>query len=271
MLYIVPTPIGNLEDITLRALRILKEADAIYCEDTRHTGMLMAHYQIDKALFSYHAHNERMRIAEMVQKVKEGKTIAVVSDAGMPGISDPGKLIIEAAIEENIPYTVLPGASAAGTAYVASGLGEGEYLFLGFLPRKASLKEEIFVFLDTFPYAAVLYEAPHRIKRTLSEMGKRWPERRMGTYRELTKKFETYTRFLGKEVSSLAIEERGEYVIVLEGASEKVWQKSDVLHLMEKLAAEGLRGKDLLEHVQKMTNWKKNDLYAMQLAMKNEL
>ena len=189
MLYVCPTPIGNLEDITLRVLRTLKEVDLIAAEDTRRTVKLLNHYEIKTPLISLHEHNEAARVDFLLEQLRAGKQIALVSDAGMPGISDPGRLLINAVIEAGIPCTVLPGATAAVTAYVQSGILSDQFLFYGFLPRRGSERQAELVRLAQIPYPIVLYEAPHRLVETLSDLHRCLGNRRASVSRELTKKF----------------------------------------------------------------------------------
>src|SRR5438270_7588198 len=170
-LYVVATPIGNLEDITSRAVRVLKEADLIACEDTRHTAKLLHHYGIDKPTVSYHEHNEAARAEELVAKLEQGLNIAQVSDAGMPGISDPGYRVIKLAIERGVPVVPIPGASAVVAALAASGLPTDTFQFLGFLPAKSGQRRTMLETLRDAQYTIVVYEAPHRIAAPMKDYG----------------------------------------------------------------------------------------------------
>ncbi|WP_304262748.1 16S rRNA (cytidine(1402)-2'-O)-methyltransferase [Kallipyga massiliensis] len=263
ILIVVPTPIGNREDITLRALRALREADLIACEDTRHSGLLMEFYEVHAPLISYEKFNEEARSGDILDRVAEGKKVCLVSDAGMPGISDPGAILIRHAIDRGLPFTVLPGPSAADTCFVASGLGEGTYAFLGFLPRKGKERREALESLDRMEMAAVIYEAPHRIRKTLEEFGQRWPERRMALLREWTKTYEERQSFLGKEAGDLDVVEKGEFVLVLEGAepNEESPGMDQVMDRLRTLIDQGRSTKDAVKEVAEWSGLAKNDLY----------
>jgi 16S rRNA (cytidine1402-2'-O)-methyltransferase len=186
-LYLIATPIGNLEDIGLRALRLLKEVDLIACEDTRHTHKLLQHYGIDNARLSYHEHNEARRATELVRMLKDGKRIALVTDAGMPSISDPGHTLVQACRNEGVPVVAVPGPSAALTALAGSGLPADRFLFAGFLPAKSSLRRRQLQELSSIPFTLVFYEAPHRILFTLEDMRAILGDREACLARELTK------------------------------------------------------------------------------------
>lgn len=267
ILIVVPTPIGNREDITLRALRVLREADLICCEDTRHTGPLMEYYEVHAPLLSYEKFNEEARSREILDRVAQGQKVCLVSDAGMPGISDPGSILIRHAIDRDLPFTVLPGPSAADTCFVASGLGEGAYTFLGFLPRKGKERREALERLDRMETAAVIYEAPHRVRRTLEEFGERWPDRRMAYLREWTKAYEERKSFMGREVSELDLVEKGEFVLVIEGADPKdqAPDREAVMNRLKALIDSGLSTKDAVREVLDWSGLSKNDLYQASL------
>ena len=214
-LYIVATPIGNLEDITLRALRVLKEASLIACEDTRHTRKLLAHYQISKPAVSYHEHNERQRASELVKKLEAGLSIALVSDAGTPLISDPGVRIVREAIDHQITVVPIPGPSALIAALSASGLPTSEFAFVGFLParraaRRARLKE-----LADVKSTLILYEAPHRIRATIEDAREVLGDRECVLARELTKLHEELVRGPLSEIEVAEGAERGEIVLLI--------------------------------------------------------
>ncbi len=193
-LYLVATPIGNLEDITLRALRVLREVDLIACEDTRQTHKLLAHYDIAKRMVSYHEHNERERAAELVSMLANGASIALVSDAGTPVISDPGHRLVAACIENKIPVVPVPGPSAAVAALGAAGLAADEFLFLGFLPARTGERRRALEGLRAEPRTMVLYEAPHRLADTLAEAAEILGDRPAVVARELTKVHEEFAR-----------------------------------------------------------------------------
>lgn len=216
-LYIVSTPIGNLEDITLRALRTLKEVDLIACEDTRITRKILSHYQISKPLVSYFQQNQLFRIPYLLGKLKEGKSIALVSDAGTPGISDPGFFLIKEVIKEGIKIVPIPGASAVITALVVSGLPTDDFIFLGFLARKKGKIVKELTSASQLKKTIVFYESPYRIKRTLEIIREILPETSVVLARELTKKFEEILRGtpenLLKQIENRQL--KGEIIVVL--------------------------------------------------------
>lgn len=218
-LYIVSTPIGNLGDITLRALETLKSVDLIACEDTRHTLNLLNHFEIKKPLISYHQHSKAPKVDKIIDELLSGKEVAVVTDAGTPGISDPGEILIKAAIENGIEVIPIPGVSAAITALSISGLNTDEFVFVGFLPhkkgRQTKLKE-----IALEKRTIILYESPYRIKKLLGELLEFVGDREVAVCRELTKKFEEITRGKISEVSD-KIKEKGEFVVILEGKNER--------------------------------------------------
>ena len=193
-IYLVATPIGNLEDITLRALRTLREADVIACEDTRHTRKLLAHFEIRKPLLSYHEHNEAQRAAELVERAQRGEAVAVVSDAGTPGISDPGFRVVRAAIDAGVPVISVPGPVAAISALAASGLPTDSFRFVGFLPAKKSQRRKALESLQSEDVPLILYEAPRRIVETLQDVLQVLGDRPLVLARELTKLHEEYLR-----------------------------------------------------------------------------
>ena len=194
ILYIVATPIGNLEDITLRAIRILKEVDLIAAEDTRQTLKLLNHFEIAKPLISYHRHNEEIKSDILIEKIKNGENIALVSDAGTPGICDPGEEVIKKAIEEGIEVIPIPGACAMVNALIASGLNTAEFNFLGFLPLNKKLRKEKLEEIKEQSKTIILYEAPHKILNTLKDLKEVIGERKIVLARELTKIHEEYIR-----------------------------------------------------------------------------
>jgi 16S rRNA (cytidine1402-2'-O)-methyltransferase len=200
MLYLVPTPIGNLGDITLRAIEVLKAADLIACEDTRHSLRLLNHLEIRKPLISYHEHNEARRTAELMERLRAGATIAIITDAGMPGISDPGHRLLRACIAEGIPYTVLPGASAVLTALIGSGFTAESFHYGGFLPVKSGGRERAITEAVARVETSVFFESPHRIIRTLEVCARLCPTRPLCVARELSKQFEEYRIGTGAEL-----------------------------------------------------------------------
>lgn len=216
MLYIVSTPIGNLKDITLRAIETLKSVDLIAAEDTRHTKILLDAYEIKKPLTSFFEHNQIRKANDLLEMLKMGKNIALVSDAGTPGISDPGFLMVRLAQENNIPITVIPGVSACITALTASGLPAHRFLFEGFLPPKSGTRRNKLIALKDQKAAVIFYESPHRLLKTLKDMQEVWDDPVIVVARELTKKFEE----IRKDKASLLIEHftlhspKGEFVLL---------------------------------------------------------
>ncbi len=221
-LYLIPTPIGNLEDMTFRAIRLMKEADLIAAEDTRNTKKLCSHFEISTPLASYHEHNKETSGRQLIERLLEGDNIALVSDAGMPCISDPGYEIVQAAIEADIAVVPLPGANAALTALVASGIDPQPFYFYGFLPRGKKERKTELEKLKRQDGAILLYEAPHRLKDTLKDMLNILGDREIVLCRELTKKFEEFLRGTISSAVGWAdeVEIRGEFCIVVEGNSD---------------------------------------------------
>lgn len=219
-LYIVSTPIGNLEDITLRAINTLKRVDLIYCEDTRNTVKLLNHYDIKTKMKSFHLFNENEITSEVIGQIKNGLNIALVSDAGSPCISDPGWILVSEAIRNDIDVIVVPGVVAGITALVASGLSTERFTFYGFLSSKQKKRTEELKELKNRTETVILYEAPHRIKATLEDIDAIMPERQIVLARELTKKFEEYSRGTAREILEELDVVKGEMVIVLEGNKE---------------------------------------------------
>ena len=200
MLYVVATPIGNLDDITLRALEVLKSVDVIAAEDTRHSGNLLRHFEIRKPLVSYHEHNEAMRSEELAERLAAGESVALITDAGMPGLSDPGARLIRKCIERGLPYTVIPGVSAILTALVGSGLDANLFCFRGFLPVKSGQRERELRAAAASEATSIFFESPYRILKTLAVCAEIMPERPLCVARELTKKFEEFRRGTGGEL-----------------------------------------------------------------------
>jgi 16S rRNA (cytidine1402-2'-O)-methyltransferase len=226
-LYIVPTPIGNLEDITLRALRILKEVDVILAEDTRNTGFLLKHYEISKPLHSHHAHNEHKTVEQLAQRILDGTSVALVSDAGTPGISDPGFLLVRACIRVGVKVECLPGATAFVPALVQSGLPCDQFLFAGFLPQKKGRKTRL-GYLAQHDKTIVLYESPYRLVKALAEIAEHFgAERQVAVCRELTKLHEETFRGTAQEAHDhfAAKTVKGEIVIIIGGNSDESEEK----------------------------------------------
>lgn len=270
-LYICPTPIGNLEDITLRTLRILKEVDVIAAEDTRHTLQLLRHFEIQKPLTSYHQHNEKGKSQHLIEKLMSGETIALVSDAGMPGISDPGEILIKRCIEEDIPFEVLPGATAGVMALVASGLNTGQFTFEGFLDREKKKRRERLEKIKQEDRTMIFYEAPHRIKDTLKDMIEVFGNRRAVLARELTKKYEEFIRGSLEEIYHHCQENspKGEMILLCEGASleeveaaeQEIFQQLTIRQHVLSFMEEGLEKKEAIKKVAKLRKIPKSEVY----------
>lgn len=269
-IYLVPTPIGNLEDITYRALNILKEATVIAAEDTRNTKKLLNHFDIHTPLTSYHEYTKKEKIEHLINQAQNGALIAVVSDAGMPAISDPGVAIVEAALEQHVKVIVLPGANAALTALVGSGLATDQFYFYGFLPRKKKEKLNALNNLKQIPATLIFYESPFRIKDTLEVLQEVFGKRKVTLARELTKRFEEYIRGSIDEVVSWVKEEdlKGEFVIVVEGANdsnntkEEWWQDVEIKdHVEYYMKEEGLSSKEAIKRTAKERGLPKRTVY----------
>ena len=219
-LYLVATPIGNLEDITLRALRVLRECDLVAAEDTRRTGQLLKHFGVSKPLLSYFQFNEARRTHQLLERLRSGATVALVTDAGSPGISDPGERVVRAVLAAGLRVEPVPGPCALIAALTASGLPTDEFHFVGFLPHKSGRRRKRLEALGQVPGTLVLYESPHRLEKLLQELAELYPERPLVLARELTKKFE---EFLRGTASELLAQRRGrswkgEFVVLMEGA-----------------------------------------------------
>ena len=273
-LYICPTPIGNLEDMTYRTVRILNEVDLIAAEDTRHSIKLLNHFEISKPLTSYHEHNKDSKGGYLINKLLDGENIALISDAGMPGISDPGEDIIKQAIEHNIEIEVLPGATASITALVGSGLETAKFAFEGFLDRDKKVRRNQLEELKEERRTIIFYESPHRLKDTLKDMLKVLGNRKIAVNREITKKYQEIIREDIETVINVFNEKevKGEFVLIVEGfKGEKTVQNSYddlnereyVLELMEN----GMDKKDAIKTVCKDRKLKKDVVYKQVLDL----
>ena len=269
-LYLVPTPIGNLKDITLRALEVLKESDIIAAEDTRQTLKLLNHFEIKKPLISYHKFNEQSKGNEIIELLLEGKNIALVSDAGTPGISDPGSVIVGKCINENIDFEVLPGATAITTALVYSGLDTTKFLFRGFLPRENKDRRVITDELLNSQETLIFYEAPHRLLDTLSYLMDVFGDRKIAVCRELTKLYEEIFRGnLSDAIQNFVNNKpRGEFVLVLEGKKiedikeeKKEWINLSIEDHILKYIKDGINKKEAIKLVAKDRELPKSEVY----------
>jgi 16S rRNA (cytidine1402-2'-O)-methyltransferase len=264
-LVVCPTPIGNLGDVTLRVLEVLREADAIACEDTRRTRVLLDRYEISAKLLSYHEHNERERAEELVGRIEQGETIALVSDAGMPLVSDPGYKLVQSCIEADVPVEVLPGASSVLTAIVASGLPSEPWRFAGFLPRK---RTELVRALSDVPETLVAFESPQRLAASLAALAEHDPMRPVAVCRELTKLHEEVRRGSALELAAHYAENapRGEIVLVIGGSATGSADREQALAALRSLLDAGARARPAAGVVAKLTGVSANDLYRATLT-----
>jgi 16S rRNA (cytidine1402-2'-O)-methyltransferase len=260
-LVVCATPIGNLGDVTLRVLEELASADVILCEDTRRTRILLERHGIAARLISYREHNEARRTAEMLPRLEAGELVALVSDAGLPGINDPGMRLVSAARDAGLPVTVLPGPSAVETALVASGFEASRYQFLGYLPRGERALAALWNELAAWPYAAVAFESPQRLAASLASLASAMPERRVAVARELTKSFEEVVRGPAKEVASrFEHPPKGEITLVVAPAPVVVSDRAGVEAVVE-LVGQGLPRRAAVEIVARLTGLPRNRLY----------
>jgi len=271
-LYLVATPIGNLEDITLRALRILKEVDLIAAEDTRQTLKLLNHFEINKPLISYHRHNEDTKSDLLIENLLSGKNIALVSDAGTPGICDPGEEVIKKAIEQNIEIIPIPGACAMINALIASGISTREFIFLGFLPLNKKLRKEKLKEIENSTKTIIIYEAPHKMQETLKDLRDIIKNRKIVLARELTKIHEEFIRKNIDELLENIEKIKGEMILIIEG-NKKINEENLLNNLSldehyEFYEKQGLNKKDIIKRIAKDRNLNKNDIYMQFLNKK---
>lgn len=266
-LYIVATPIGNLEDITLRAINILKDVDIIAAEDTRHTLKLLNHLEISKPLISYHRHNEDIKTEILITKLKEGNNIALVSDAGTPAISDPGEEVVKEAIKNNIEVIPIPGACAAITAIIGSGMNTKEFTFIGFLPLNKKLRKEKLNEIENSKNTLIVYEAPHKLMNTLKDLKGILNNRKIVLARELTKIHEEFIRGNVEELLEKLDSQKGECILIIEGNKDIDDMKEDLFANMkledhyEYYRNKGLNKKEIIKQIAKDKNVNKNEIY----------
>jgi 16S rRNA (cytidine1402-2'-O)-methyltransferase len=266
-LAVCATPIGNLEDVTLRVLRELAEADVVLCEDTRRTRILLDRHGISARLLSYHEHNEAARTAEVLPRLAAGERVALVSDAGLPAISDPGARLVAAALAAGVSVTVLPGPSAVETALVASGLVGERYQFLGYLPRGEQRLERLWSELATWPFPAVAFESPRRLPATLASLARADAERPVAVCRELTKQFEEVVRGTASQLAERYAEPpRGEITLVLGGAAPTGADDAESLTAVAELVAAGVARRQAADIVARLTGGSRNRLYRASLS-----
>jgi 16S rRNA (cytidine1402-2'-O)-methyltransferase len=265
-LAVCATPIGNLEDITLRVLDALREADVVICEDTRHTRGLLERHGIEARLMSYHEHNEAARTAELLPRLERGERLALVSDAGMPGVSDPGARLVRAALGAGIEVTVLPGPSAVETALVASGLVGERYEFVGFLPRGSRELATLWESLADRTWPVVAFESPRRLPATLRSLAAFEPERPVAVCRELTKRFEEIARGTAAELAEQFPEPpKGEITLVVGAGAGRVADVAAALQAVVELVAAGVPRRQAAELVGRLTGTSRNALYRASL------
>jgi 16S rRNA (cytidine1402-2'-O)-methyltransferase len=260
-LAVCATPIGNLEDVTLRVLRELREADVVLCEDTRHTRALLERHGIRAQLVSYHQHNEAQRVSKLLPRLRRGERVALVSDAGLPGVSDPGARLVAAALDAGVDVTVLPGPSAVETALVASGLVIERYQFLGYLPRGATALAALWEKLDAWPWPAVAFESPQRLPATLRSLAEADPERPVAVCRELTKVVRGSAATVAERFREPP---KGEITLVLKGA-ERAVDDAGASAAVRELVEQGVARRRAADVVSRLTGVPRNHLYKSSL------
>ncbi len=271
-LYIVPTPIGNLEDMTFRAVEVLKNVSLIAAEDTRKSAVLLSHYGISASTISYHKYNEKSRIEQLLNKLGQGLDIAVISDAGTPGISDPAQIIIQKAISAGIEVCTLPGATAFLPALVSSGLSTTAFVFVGFLPAKIKERDKLLNRIKSYPETLIFYESAQRLTKSLEVMEKYLGNRKIVMAKEISKIYESYYR---TELSNFAETEnkmvvKGEFTIVCEGASEKTLSDAEIHQLLLSLSEEGMKTSQAVAKAAAELQVPKNRVYKIALKATNK-
>lgn len=268
ILYLVATPIGNLEDMTFRAVQILKSVDKIYAEDTRNSIVLLKHYDIHTKLESYHEFSNQIKEEQIINELRSGMKLAIISDAGLPVISDPGYRLVELAIENDIAVSTIPGASAGISALIASGLSPMPYTFYGFLDSKKSQRVKELTDLKYVSHTIIFYEAPHRIKDTLTDMLEVLGNRKICLARELTKSYEEFSRGTIEEILN-DLPSKGEMVVMVEGYKEEVLTSVDPHQKIDELISLGSKPNQAIKEVAKLLNINRNELYMSYLEYKN--
>ncbi|WP_151410636.1 16S rRNA (cytidine(1402)-2'-O)-methyltransferase [Anaerococcus sp. Marseille-P9784] len=261
-IYFIPTPIGNLEDMTIRAINTLKEVDIIACEDTRESKKLLDYYKIKKPTTSYHKFNEQSKSEEIIKNAKNGISYGIITDQGMPGISDPGHILIKKCIEENISYTILPGASALITALVGSGLDNDSFSYYGFIPKKQKDKKILYDKLSKEDKTSIIFDTPHNLSNTIKDFKEIFPERKLCLARELSKKFEEYLLVDIDNIDQEDITLKGEFVLVLSGKVEKESNSlDDFKEEIDEMLDKGMKTKEISKIISEKSNFPKNDIY----------
>ncbi len=261
MLYFVATPIGNMQDMSFRAVETLKSVDVIACEDTRHSLKLLDFFGIKKQLIAYHKFNEKKASQNIVELLRQNKSVAVISDAGMPVISDPGNILCKTLIEENLPYTVIPGANAGLSALILSGLDASRFTFIGFLPEKNKDREELLSAYKQSEETLIFYSAPHDILKDIQTIYGVFGNRRASAVKEITKLHETAYHFNLQD--GLQVEPKGEFVLVVEGAKKEQieYGEEQIIKMIDDCVKDGLSKKDAVKKISQELKISKNQLY----------
>ena len=273
MLYLIATPIGNLDDMTFRGVKTLEMVDYVLAEDTRHSIKLMNHFELSKKLVSYHEHNQYTKAQSIINDLENGINVGLVTDAGTPGISDPGSYLVILCQENDIPYTIIPGPVAFVNALILSGQNTNRMIFDGFLPMKKKERQKRLDILQTETRTIIFYEAPHKLKNTLNDLLKAFgPDRSVSLVRELTKRFEEVIKLSLKEANEYykEVDPKGEFVIVLEGIDEAILEEAKVKEFeeisledqMDKYLTEGLTKKEAIKQIAKDRGMNKRDVYS---------
>ena len=270
-IYFVPTPIGNMKDITLRALEVLENSDIIYCEDTRNSQNLLKFHNINTKLISYHKFNESERVEEIISNIKNGKTVSVISDAGMPIINDPGFVILQEVIKRGISYEILPGACALINGICGSGFDTTNFVYMGFIPKTKAEREKFFKNFKDINVTGIFYESPHRLLKTLKSLYTQFGNINVCVCRELTKLFEEYKRGCIDEIISYYEEKgvKGEIVLVIEKIVDEK-ETFDVANEIFQLKKEGYSNKDIVKIIKDNFNISKNEAYELVLNFENK-
>ncbi len=266
-LYLVPTPVGNLSDMTFRSVETLKSVSTIACEDTRTSRVLLQHYDIETPTVSYHKFNERERTTQLIRKLKEGSDIAIITDAGSPGISDPAQIIVSAAIAEKIKVVALPGATSVIPAVGASGLDTGRFLFTGFLPDKQKDRDALIDEIKHLQATLVFFEAPHRIDKTLAWLREKLGDRRAVIAREISKLHEEYVRGTFSELTASEFTRKGEMVLLVEGFTVEEVSDDSIEKRLRELLDTGVSMKQAVKDVAKSTGSPKNRVYEIGIRL----
>jgi 16S rRNA (cytidine1402-2'-O)-methyltransferase len=270
-LYVVGTPIGNLDDMSFRAIRVLKSVNAIASEDTRHTGKLLHHFEIKTPQISYHQHNHKQRAPELLDRLQQGQSIALVSDAGLPGISDPGYELVQVCIDAHVNVVPIPGPNAALTALMASGLPTDHFCFEGFLPTKASERQHRLTQIEAESRTVILYESPHRLQQTLQDLSALGAERELAIARELTKLHETFWRGkIGDAIAQYQTQQpRGEFTLIIAGkpATQTVYTDDRLRQELQILINQGISPSQASRQLAQSLNVPRRHLYQLSLAL----